>query len=190
MREPVRLLLALEGLAFLCGAAGMAYLGVPPVRTYHPYRDALAFFLLYFGLLGLEAGLQRFFPATAQASEELLRRAAGTIPEGAALRLAGASALAEEVLFRGFLFSLLARLAGPPAGVALSALIFALFHPVPDRRAWGYPLYVFLAGIAFALAFALTGSLLPGVFAHFLYNARGFEEARSGQLPPANRYLG
>lgn len=190
MREPIRLLLALEGLAFLGGAAGMAFLGVPPVRVYHPYRDALAFFLLYYGLLGLEHAFMRAFPATAQASEELLRRIAGSVPEGAALALAAASALAEEVLFRGFLYSLLARLVGPPAGVVLSALVFALFHPVPDRRAWGYPAYVFVAGIAFGLTFALTGSLLPGVFAHFLYNARGFEEARTGQLPPTNRYLG
>ncbi len=190
MPRLVRALLLLEGLALALGAAGMAALGVPPVASYHPYRDALAFFLLYFGLLGLEELLQRAFPDTARASEALLRRAAGGIPEGAALALAAASALAEEVFFRGFLYTLFARLAGAPAAVGLSALVFALFHPVPDRRAWGYPVYVFLAGVAFALVFALTGSLLPGVLAHFLYNARGFEEARAGQLPPGSRYLG
>ncbi len=186
----IRLLLALEALALALGALGMAALGVPPVASYRPYRDALAFFLLYFGLAGLEALFSRLFPATFRASEALVRQAAARIPESAALALAAASALGEEVFFRGFLFSLLARWLGPGLALVGSALVFAVFHPVPDRRAWGYPVYVFFAGMAFALAFWLTGSLLPGVLAHFLYNARGLEEARSGQLPPPNRYLG
>jgi len=62
-----------------------------------------------------------------------------------------------------------------------------LFHPVPDRRAYAYPLYVGLAGVFFGLAYLLTGSLIPGILAHYLVNAEGLLEARRGtSVPPGS----
>ncbi len=88
-----------------------------------------------------------------------------------ALLLAVASGVGEEVFFRGALQN---ALVGGWTGVFLQALVFAALHPVTDRRAWSYPLFIFLGGVMFGAAYQLTGSLVPGILAHYLHNARGF----------------
>ena len=85
--------------------------------------------------------------------------------------LAMASGLGEEVFFRGALQN---ALFGGWTGVLLQAIAFAALHPVPDRKAWAYPLFVFCAGWMFGAAYLLTGSLIPGILAHYIQNARGF----------------
>ncbi len=188
------ILLLLEALAFLLGGLGMAWIRAPFCRVCHPARDLDAFFLLYWSLVGLEALLSRLAPASFGATEELMRQLGRQLakpprPRLLALVMALASALGEEVFFRGFLLSLLARALGPGPGLLLAALVFALFHPVPDRRAWLYPLYVLFAGVLFGLAYLLTGSLVPGILAHFLYNLKGFYEALDeGEMPRPPRY--
>ncbi len=188
------ILLLLEALAFLLGGLGMAWIRAPFCRVCHPARDLDAFFLLYWSLVGLEALLSRLAPASFGATEELMRQLGRQLaktprPRLLALVMALASALGEEVFFRGFLLSLLARGLGPGPGLLLAALVFALFHPVPDRRAWLYPLYVLFAGVLFGLAYLLTGSLVPGILAHFLYNLKGFYEALDeGEMPRPPRY--
>ncbi len=188
------LLLALEALALLLGGLGMAWIHAPFCQPCHPARDLDAFFLLYWSLVGLEALFSRLAPASFGATEELMRQlgrqlALSPRPRLLALMMALASALGEEVFFRGFLLSLLVRALGPGPGILLAALVFALFHPVPDRRAWLYPLYVFFAGVLFGLAYLLSGSLVPGILAHFLYNLKGFFEALDeGEMPRPPRY--
>ncbi len=187
--SPAGLLFLLEAVLGLLGAAGMTALGLPVVARPDPYRDTLAFLLLFALLSGLEAAFARLFPGAYRATEALIREAVRALPERALLPLAGASALAEELFFRGLLVGGLARVLPPPLAVALGAFIFALFHPVPDRRAWAYPLYVFLAGLLFGAAYLATGSLVPGVLAHYLANARALAEAK-GPPSPKDRYLG
>ena len=188
------ILLLLEALALLLGGLGMAWIRAPFCRVCHPARDLDAFFLLYWSLVGLEALLSRLAPASFGATEELMRQLGRQLaktprPRLLALVMALASALGEEVFFRGFLLSLLARALGPGPGLLLAALVFALFHPVPDRRAWLYPLYVLFAGVLFGLAYLLTGSLVPGILAHFLYNLKGFYEALDeGEMPRPPQY--
>ncbi|HKQ97371.1 MAG TPA: type II CAAX endopeptidase family protein [Candidatus Polarisedimenticolia bacterium] len=73
----------------------------------------------------------------------------------------------EEILFRGYLQAgLTHHLGGRLAGIAVSALLFALFHLDPWR-------FVGVAGLGLYLAWlrAETGSLLPAMAAHALSNA-------------------
>nr|WP_277621104.1 CPBP family intramembrane glutamic endopeptidase [Thermus arciformis] len=166
------------------GGGGMFLWGFPMVGK-HPFGETLLGLFLFLALAGLELLFQRLFPGSFREAERLHREL------GLALRQAGAgppillflaflSGLAEEVFFRGFAQSLLALRTGPWA-VVLQALLFALLHPAP-RKALAYTLYAGAAGLLLGLAYLLTGSLLPGVLAHFLHNARGFYElARESQ---------
>ena len=80
----------------------------------------------------------------------------------------------EELFFRGFLLRFLMRFGAVPA-ILLSSVVFALFHLV--NLAAGSVIYTlaqvlcaFAAGVCFAAAAALSGSLLPGFAAHLLSN--------------------
>jgi len=185
--NPLRILFLAEAGLLVLGLAGMHALRVPLVARPDPARDTLAFLLLYLALKAGEALFARLFPDSYRVAEALIRRVAAALPEAALLPLALLSALAEEVFFRGFLIPLFARGLPEAAALLLSALIFALFHPVPDRRAYAYPLYVGLAGVLFGLAYLATGSLIPGILAHYLVNAEGLLEARRGtSVPPGS----
>ncbi|WP_233498202.1 CPBP family intramembrane glutamic endopeptidase [Meiothermus sp. QL-1] len=158
------------------GALWMGLAGYPFLRSPDPLRDSLAFLLLFYALMGLEAAFARLFPKSFRASEALhaqlglLMRSQG-ITHHQALVLALASGVAEEVFFRGAVQNVLF---GGWMGVVLQAAVFAAFHPVPDRKAWVYPLFIFCGGLLFGAAYHLTGSLIPGILAHYLHNARGF----------------
>ena len=160
MKSPFLFLLALQGGLLLVGGGGMLWLGLPPARE----AGGAGFWALVL-LLALQ-GLEALHRDLALA----LKRSGARPPFLLALALA--AALGEEVFFRGFLQSLLvARLGG--LGLLAQALLFALLHPAP-LRAYAYPLYTALAGLLFGLAYLYTGSLVPGVLAHFLHNAKSF----------------
>ncbi len=160
----------------LVGLIWMALAGYVAVQSPNPLRDGVAFLLLFFGLMGLEFLFSRLFPQSFRASEALhgqigaMMRAQG-VSHHQALLLAVASGLSEEVFFRGALQN---ALFGGWLGVLLQAFLFMAFHPVPDRRAWAYPVFIFFGGLMFGAAYLLTGSLIPGILAHYLHNARGF----------------
>ncbi|GIW35285.1 CPBP family intramembrane glutamic endopeptidase [Meiothermus sp.] len=160
----------------LVGLVWMALAGYVAIESPDPLRDGLAFLGLYFALMGLEFLFSRLFPQSFRAAEALhgqlgaAMRSQG-ISYHQALLLALASGLAEEVFFRGALQN---ALLGGWLGVLLQALVFTLFHPVPDRKAWAYTLFIFCGGLMFGTAYLLTGSLVPGILAHYLHNARGF----------------
>jgi membrane protease YdiL (CAAX protease family) len=87
-------------------------------------------------------------------------------------------AISEELLFRGFLQSGLARWLQPPMScVTASALIFALFHFDPWRL-------VGVAGLGFFLAYLrqVTGSLVPSMLAHAANNMVSVGLAVTGHL--------
>ena len=73
-------------------------------------------------------------------------------------------AFAEEFLFRGVVYGNL-RPFGRTQAVLISALTFALMH-----QNIGQLFYTFVAGIAMALMYELTGSIWCGVFFHLLNN--------------------
>lgn len=73
-------------------------------------------------------------------------------------------AFAEEFLFRGVVYGNL-RPFGRTQAVLISALTFALMH-----QNIGQLFYTFVAGIAMALMYELTGSIWCGIFFHLLNN--------------------
>ena len=80
-----------------------------------------------------------------------------------------AAPIAEETLFRGFLFSGLAKRLGVFGAALASGLLFSLAHQQPT-------LIIPVAGIGmlFAWAYAYTGSLWTNIGAHFIFNLFGF----------------
>jgi membrane protease YdiL (CAAX protease family) len=80
----------------------------------------------------------------------------------------------EELLFRGFLFPLLARTFGAWPGIILTAVPFALLHGGQNRWAWQQMVAVGLAGVAFGYARYRTGSTAAAAILHCGYNTTLF----------------
>ncbi|GAB5602643.1 CPBP family intramembrane metalloprotease [Thermus sp. FJN-A] len=182
MPSPLGLLLLLQAGLLLLGASGMLLLGLPWGEGDF-FRDLLLALGLLLALQALEGAFRRLFPASFREAERLhgalgeALRAGGVGPFWLLL-LAFLSGVAEEVFFRGLVQGLLVSRVGTP-GLFLQALLFALLHPAP-LRAFAYPLYVGLAGLLLGAAYLFTGSLYPGILAHFLHNAWGFYRLRKG----------
>jgi membrane protease YdiL (CAAX protease family) len=81
--------------------------------------------------------------------------------------------LAEEIFFRGFIFGGLVRPLGVPAALAVSGLIFGVFH-ITDVASLGVVLPFSLIGVLFAWLYYRSGSIWPSMAAHFLFNVVGF----------------
>jgi len=80
----------------------------------------------------------------------------------------------EELVFRGFLFPLLARSLGAWPGIVLTAIPFALLHGPQDQWAWQQVVLVGLAGVAFGYTRYKTGSTAASAMVHAGYNATLF----------------
>ena len=80
----------------------------------------------------------------------------------------------EELVFRGFIFPLLARSLGAWPGIFLTALAFALLHGSQFHWSWQSILIIGLAGIAFGLARYKTGSTAAATAIHVGYNSTLF----------------
>jgi membrane protease YdiL (CAAX protease family) len=82
------------------------------------------------------------------------------------LEAAVAAPIIEELMFRGLLFPALRTRWGTVGGVALSAAVFALFHPTLP----GGFLPIWTLGAAFAIAYRTRDSLFPNIVMHGLHN--------------------
>jgi membrane protease YdiL (CAAX protease family) len=90
------------------------------------------------------------------------------------------------VLVPFLVFDQLWRNTADPGGALRLALAFALGHPAPGRAGRLYDLWAFAAGLILGGLYLASGSLVPGILAHFLYNAKGFAEIAS-EPGPASR---
>ncbi|MDW7710672.1 MAG: CPBP family intramembrane glutamic endopeptidase [Deferrisomatales bacterium] len=95
----------------------------------------------------------------------ILSRIVGSLHPADALLLAGLSALAEEILFRGLLL--------PYAGLLASSLAFGAAHLIPRQGLWPWSLWAAGAGLALGWITLATGGLLAAISAHFAVNAVG-----------------
>lgn len=86
----------------------------------------------------------------------------GRPKDGELFLLAAASALGEEVLFRGAMLD--------AWGLWVSSLVFALLHIPPRRSLWPWTVSAFVMGLGFALLTWATGNLGAAVAAHFVIN--------------------
>ncbi|WP_243303155.1 CPBP family intramembrane glutamic endopeptidase [Geothrix oryzisoli] len=102
--------------------------------------------------------------------QDLLRGLSGWGPSLAMFTVvAGLAPCFEELLFRGFLFPVLARQGRVPVALVASALLFGAIHLQPD----GLPVLSTL-GLVLALAVRQTGSLWPAILVHATWNGSLF----------------
>ncbi|HSJ07064.1 MAG TPA: CPBP family intramembrane glutamic endopeptidase [Longimicrobiales bacterium] len=80
------------------------------------------------------------------------------------------AALAEEALFRGYAFQVLARAAGPAAAIVTSSALFALAHGANPEVGVFALLNIFLAGVLLAVAYLRTLSLWFATALHLGWN--------------------
>jgi membrane protease YdiL (CAAX protease family) len=92
-----------------------------------------------------------------------LRALLGPLPGAEILVLAVASAVGEEIFFRGALL--------PAIGIWASSGIFALLHVGPKLRFLPWTISSFVAGMVFGQLFLWSGDLGGPVVAHFTVNA-------------------
>lgn len=108
-------------------------------------------------------------------SPESFTEIAGILPrtgfaQGIWVILCAIVALCEEIVFRGYILSRIARLAGGRVwlGVLVATVAFASGHLY---QGLGGFVVVFIYGLMFAGLYLHTGSLFPGIIAHFLQDA-------------------
>jgi membrane protease YdiL (CAAX protease family) len=120
--------------------------------------------------------------AWARALHEALRPAVKGAGDGWLVAIAVASALGEELLFRGLLV--------PVAGVMLSSLLFGALHQVSGQARWGWAAWATGMGLLFAVIYAATGSLVGPIAAHLAINAANLRFLRDTDPAPRARQLG
>lgn len=112
-----------------------------------------------------------------------LRPVVRDLDDGALLAMAIASAVGEELFFRGFLTNV--------TGIFLSSLVFGLVHQVRGTARWVWAGWATLMGLMFATLYVVTGSLAGPVLAHFLVNWKNLHWMRDASIEPeAHRPLG
>jgi membrane protease YdiL (CAAX protease family) len=72
----------------------------------------------------------------------------------------------EEIVFRGVLFQTIKRYTGSVPAIVASAIVFALLHGT-----WFVIINIFFLGLLFGYLFDKTGSIVPGIVLHFLFNS-------------------
>lgn len=197
-REIVQLIGA-DGMLALLVLQNLVFIGVAVVRVRVLRREPLVVLgfsapqplrLVLFGIgLGLLALFLNGIVGILFVSLGIRQNQASLYPlfpgdyAGQALFLIGAAVLApigEEVLFRGYLFGSLRRLAGDSrTGIAIaygvSALVFALSHSLAATEGLiGLLVPSFLIGLVFAWGFDRSGSLVPAIIAHAINNGIAF----------------
>lgn len=97
--------------------------------------------------------------------------------------------LAEETVFRGYIYPVLARKLGAVAGILLTGTLFGLMHAPQLWGGWGQIVLLVVVGMIFTTMRAWTGTVLSSYLLHLGYNAllfAGFFFATGGlqHLPP------
>ena len=192
-------LLTAAGLAALARRAGCsdADLGLGAADAGAGLRLGLAAAAVATGGVALAASL----PATRPffADRRVTEAGRGLAAYHLAVRIPLATALAEELAFRGALFALLRRRCSPAAAVAWTSLLFGASHVLPtlghydgnpasglaaDRRrgrrmaVLGTTLTTTAAGWVFAGLRLRSGSLVAPVLAHAATNAAAYAAGR------------
>jgi membrane protease YdiL (CAAX protease family) len=122
--------------------------------------------------------------AWGRALHAALRPAVRSTGNGGLLGVAVASAVGEELLFRGLLV--------PLAGVVLSSLVFGALHQIRGATAarYGWMAWATVMGLIFGALFAATGSLVGPILGHLIINAYNLRFLRDNDPSPRRRPLG
>lgn len=118
----------------------------------------------------------------ARALHLALRPAVHRAGDGGLLLVAVASAVGEELLFRGLLVPLI--------GVVASSVAFGLLHQIRGQARWGWMGWATLMGLLLGTIFAMTGSLVGPLLAHAAINHSNLRFLRDNDPAPPRRPLG
>lgn len=80
----------------------------------------------------------------------------------------------EELLFRGFLYPLLAERVGPWPAILGSAIPFGLIHGAQNEWVWQYVVMIAFSGVVFGWVRYRTNSTLAAALTHSAYNTGQF----------------
>ena len=78
--------------------------------------------------------------------------------------------LVEETIFRGYLYPVVARSLGIPAGIILTGILFGLLHAPQLSGAWAQIGLMVSVGILFTLVRAVTRTVVASYVTHLSYN--------------------
>jgi membrane protease YdiL (CAAX protease family) len=78
--------------------------------------------------------------------------------------------LVEETIFRGFLYPVIARRSGVPAGIVITGTLFGLMHAAQLGGAFGQIALLILVGVVLTWVRARTGTVAASFFVHLGYN--------------------
>ena len=137
------------------------------------FPAALQYLICIFGGFALAVAVSAASQFAGKTKELPIEQLFGTRTD--ALWLAGfgiaLAPLIEETIFRGFLYPVLARKWGIPAGIFITGLLFGLMHAA---QLWGgfaqIGLLIFV-GVVLTFARARTGSVLASYLIHVSYNS-------------------
>lgn len=77
------------------------------------------------------------------------------------------TAVAEELLFRGYIFGEVQKKFQPVAVILISAILFAIIHVPIYGTAWGSLVLITLSGVVYGVVRTYFGNVWPAVAAHF-----------------------
>lgn len=127
----------------------------------------------------IAARLQEHFPWLGLGALEMIQKVLTDGPLGGRIAMAVVVALfgpiAEEVVFRGFMWDALKRFLPPAVVWVVTSVIFAAYHMDPI-----HVMPVVITGLFLGLMRWTSGSLWPGVLVHVLNNGLGVAAAFGG----------
>lgn len=103
---------------------------------------------------------------------------------GAAIAVALIAPVAEEIVFRGFLYGALRNRLGTGLASTVGGVAFGVAHAFPGGAHWSVVPPLVFFGIVLCLLYERTGSLLPCIAAHMLQNSivTGFVTGSAGPV--------
>ncbi|WP_367870561.1 lysostaphin resistance A-like protein [Luteolibacter sp. Populi] len=125
-------------------------------------------FMGFLAISGWNGWLERMFDIESmQESVKLLKEAKDPV----VLILMGVAAVivapvAEEIVFRGYLYPAAKRFCGPVCGIIFASMVFAAAHANVVAL-----LPLFILAVLLCLVYELTGSIWANISVHFLFNA-------------------
>ena len=82
--------------------------------------------------------------------------------------------LFEELLFRGFLYPVIARRWGMGVSIVVTAILFAFVHTMQLKYSWGPVLVIFIVGLVLTTVRAVKKSVAASMLMHMAYNGTLF----------------
>jgi membrane protease YdiL (CAAX protease family) len=137
---------------------------------------------LFFRPLAAVADLPQMFAPVFAAASARLTRAPADVARAYLLFVVLWAALGEELFYRGYLQARLRRRFGPVPAIVAAAALFAVRHYTQVLIAWPHVPWgpatiwvagAFVVGLGMGALYERSGSLLPPIVSHYLFNLFG-----------------